>query len=76
MVCHRQSGLIPEMLTTQTRRLGATIKYDYCEQFSDYVSRQLLAEVLKSEEEYVVWLEPQRGLITQVGLENYQQANL
>ena len=46
----------------------------YCESVGDYVSRDLLAAILESEEEHVDWLETQLDLINRVGLENYQQS--
>ena len=42
-----------------------------CEQKADFVSRQLLADILKNEEEHVDWLEEQFDLIKRMGLENY-----
>ncbi len=45
-----------------------------CEKAQDYVSRQLLEELLHEEEEQVDWLETQQQLIEQLGLENYLQA--
>jgi len=46
----------------------------YCESVSDFVSRELLEDILGSEEEHVDWLETQLDLIDKVGLENYQQS--
>ncbi|MEX0617609.1 MAG: bacterioferritin [Pseudohongiellaceae bacterium] len=46
----------------------------YCESVNDYVSRELLAEILESEEEHIDWLETQISLIDKVGLENFQQS--
>lgn len=46
----------------------------HCEKLSDFVSRDLFAEILESEEEHVDWLETQLDLIKRVGLENYQQS--
>ena len=43
----------------------------YCESKRDYVSRDLLAEILTSEEEHVDWLETQLQLISRMGEENY-----
>ncbi len=46
----------------------------YCESVGDYVSRDLLASILDSEEEHIDWLETQLSLIDRIGLENYQQS--
>src|SRR6201993_89177 len=35
----------------------------HCEAVKDYVSRELLADILESEEEHIDWLETQLGLI-------------
>ncbi len=45
----------------------------YCEQVSDFVSRDLLQSILESEEGHVDWLETQLGLIDKMGIENYIQ---
>lgn len=45
----------------------------YCEEKGDYVSRDLFDSILRSEEEHVDWLETQLGLISKMGLENFQQ---
>src|SRR5262249_54784713 len=44
-----------------------------CESSGDYVSRELFARILESEEEHIDWLETQLSLIQRVGLENYCQ---
>ena len=46
----------------------------YCEQCGDYVTRDLLAAILASEEEHIDWLETQLELIDRLGLPLYLQA--
>ncbi|MBB3101997.1 bacterioferritin [Azomonas macrocytogenes] len=48
----------------------------YCETVGDYGSRELLEDILESEEDHVDWLETQLGLIDKVGLENYIQSQM
>jgi bacterioferritin len=45
----------------------------YCESVRDFVSRDLFAEILSSEEEHVDTLEKQFDMIRQMGIENYIQ---
>ena len=46
-----------------------------CEKAQDYVSRNLLVDLLKdTEEDHTYWLEQQLGLIDKMGLENYIQS--
>jgi len=45
----------------------------HCETVRDYVSRDLLAEILENEEEHVDTLERQFDMIKQMGLQNYIQ---
>jgi bacterioferritin len=42
----------------------------------DYVSRELLSDILENEEEHIDWLETQLELIGKVGLENYLQSHM
>ncbi len=43
----------------------------HCEAVNDYVSRQLLADILHSEEEHIDWIETQLSVIDRIGEPNY-----
>jgi bacterioferritin len=47
----------------------------YCETVRDYITRELLEDILESEEEHIDWLETQLGLIDQLGLQNWLQSH-
>ncbi len=48
----------------------------HCESVGDFVSRELLEDILGSEEEHIDFLETQLELIGQVGLQNYCQSQM
>ena len=48
----------------------------HCEKVGDYVSRELLEDILESEEEHIDFLETQLELLGRVGLQNYQQSQM
>ena len=47
-----------------------------CERVGDYTSRELLADILKSEEDHIDWLETQVGLMDQLGDTAYLQTKV
>ncbi|WP_273820173.1 MULTISPECIES: bacterioferritin [Pseudomonas] len=47
-----------------------------CEKHNDFGSRELLEDILESEEEHIDWLETQLGLIDKIGIENYLQSQM
>lgn len=47
-----------------------------CEQLQDYISRELLENILEYEENHLDWLETQQYQIDAMGIENYLQAQI
>jgi bacterioferritin len=47
-----------------------------CESSQDYVSRDLLEEILEYEEEHLDWIETQEYLLKSTGLNNYLQSQV
>ena len=46
----------------------------HCESVGDYISREILEDILESEEEHIDFLETQLGLMENVGLQNWLQS--
>ncbi len=46
----------------------------HSESVNDYISREMLEEILESEEEHIDWLEIQLELIGKIGLQNWLQS--
>ena len=70
---------IPEMLEYDLElqndaRNGLVEAIAECETAQDFISRELLEEVLEETEEHIDWLEAQQWLIENTGLENYLQS--
>ena len=59
-----------EMVTLKSLRDAIA----YCEGNSDFVSRDMLVDILESEEEHVDWIETQLDLIGKITIENYIQS--
>ncbi|MBS0474422.1 MAG: bacterioferritin [Proteobacteria bacterium] len=72
---------VPEILACDLRSergAQATIKEGiaYCESVRDYVSRDLLQDILEDTEEHIDFLETQIELVDKVGLHNYLQSQM
>jgi bacterioferritin len=48
----------------------------HCEKVGDYASRELLEDILESEEEHIDFLETQLQLVDRIGLPNYCQSQM
>ena len=46
----------------------------HCETVKDYISREILEDILEGEEEHIDWLETQLELIDRMGLQNWMQS--
>ena len=71
---------VPEMLQADLKQENIAMPVlreaiNICEKHDDYVTRELLKNILKSEEEHVDWLETQLSLIDKMGLQNYLQSS-
>jgi bacterioferritin len=48
----------------------------FCESAADFISRDLLENILEYEENHVDWIETQQYLIDNTGIENYLQSQI
>lgn len=71
---HTQEMLECDLSVQLEQNTMLTEVIQVCEDAGDYVSRDLLVEIMDYEQDYIDWLEAQLALIGNVGIENYQQA--
>jgi bacterioferritin len=70
-----------EVLNCDVRKVNENIEalqkaVSLAEQEMDYVTRDLVQEILKKEEEYLDWTTTQLDLVEKVGIENYIQSQI
>ena len=70
---------VPEIIANDLRLAGEVVAelrsvIAACEQAQDYVSRDMLQEILEEEEGQIDWLESQQWAIDNAGLPNYLQS--
>ena len=73
---HTQEMLECDLRIERTGHADLKVAIAHCETVGDFGSRELLEDILESEEEHIDWLETQLGLIDKVGLENYLQSQM
>ncbi|SMC24935.1 bacterioferritin [Andreprevotia lacus DSM 23236] len=72
---------VPEMIACDLKLVGSHLPVlrdaiALCETTQDYVSRDLLEDLLEEGEEYLDWLETQTELQSSLGLANYLQSQV
>lgn len=72
---------VPEVLDCDLRSergAQATVKEGvaHCESVRDYVSREILEDILQDTEEHIDFLETQLDVLSKVGLQNYLQSQM
>ncbi|MCW5599555.1 MAG: bacterioferritin [Nitrosomonas sp.] len=63
-----------ELITVIRAQLQEAV--GHCEDVHDYVSRELLEEIMEHTEEHLDWLETQLALVEKVGIQNYLQSHM
>ena len=69
-----QEALRCDLKLEQAARPALQEAIAYAESVRDYVSREILEDILQNEEEHIDWLETQLGLIDREGVQNWLQS--
>ena len=67
-------GLKADFAAEKHARVDLLAAIAACEKAADYVSRELLREILKETEEHIDWLESQIAMIEVIGVQNFLQS--
>jgi bacterioferritin len=73
---HTQEMLQCDMALQYQEREVLIEAVSICEQAQDFVSRDILEEILEYEEGHIDWIEAQEYLITNTSIENYLQSKM
>ncbi|WP_198780840.1 MULTISPECIES: bacterioferritin [Shewanella] len=73
---HSQEMLDCDLAMVQEQLTLLRDAISLCEAEQDYVSRDLLEDILEDEEEHLDWLESQQELISLTGIQNYLQSQM
>ena len=73
---HTEEMLSCDMKFQVDQLAGLRAAIAYCETAQDYVSRELLEDILEYEENHIDWIETQQYLIENTGIENYLQSQM
>lgn len=73
---HAEEMLACDMAFELEQIPALKVAIELCEKEQDYISRELLEEILEYEEEYVDWIEAQQFLIQHTGIQNYLQSQV
>lgn len=73
---HTQEMLDCDLAMVQEQLTLLRDAISLCEAEQDYVSRDLLEDILEDEEEHLDWLESQQELISLTGIQNYLQSQI
>ncbi|MCS6094363.1 bacterioferritin [Shewanella baltica] len=73
---HSQEMLDCDLAMVQEQLTLLRDAISLCEAEQDYVSRDLLEDILEDEEEHLDWLESQQELISLTGIQNYLQSQI
>jgi bacterioferritin len=68
------NALQNDLALEQTAQATCKEAIAHCEAVRDFVSRQILDDLLDATEDHIDWLEIQIGLVRRIGAENYQQS--